>query len=227
MIIVFGASTDIGRRLIEKLHSAGLEYRKISRTAEDSVPADLQTGERIAEAVFGAKVIVSCAHARYTEAILAAIPSSVQVVLVGSAWRYSHLPNARADQVREAEALFLASNHSGIMLHPAMIYGGNQENNIRRLLRVIRNFPVIPAPGGGCQIVCPIYVDDLVDCLFAATTKIWKDKYVFGVAGPPLQWRRMVKITAQSAGLRRLIVSIPSQPFIVALEILKNSVSIY
>jgi hypothetical protein len=32
----------------------------------------------------------------------------------------------------------------------------------------------------------------------------------------------MVKITAQSAGLRRLIVSIPSQPFIVALEILKK-----
>jgi uncharacterized protein YbjT (DUF2867 family) len=157
MIVVFGASTDIGQRLVDKLRSEGLACRKVSRTINDAVRADLRTGDGVADAISGADVVVSCAHAEHTGAILRASPSSVVLVLVGSAWRYSQVPNARADLVREAEALFLESDHRGIMLHPTMIYGGSQENNIRRVLQVMRKIPFIPAPGRGRQIVCPIY----------------------------------------------------------------------
>lgn len=223
MIVVFGASTDIGRRLAARLQAAGLAHRKVSRSmGAEAVVADLATGGGVAEAIAGARVVVSCAHARHTAEILKACPSDVQIVLVGSAWRYSCVENARADEVRAAEALFLASPHRGVMLHPSMIYGGNQENNIRRLLRTIRRLPVIPAPGTGSQIVCPIYVDDLVDCLFAAVTREWEGRSAFGVAGPALTWKRMVELSAGSIGLRRRFLPTPLQPTIVVLDFLKK-----
>jgi len=222
MIVVFGASTDIGQRLVEKLRSEGLACRKVSRTINDAVRADLRTGDGVADAISGASVVVSCAHAEHTGAILRACPPDVLLVLVGSAWRYSRVPNARANLVREAEALFLGSDHRGIMLHPTMIYGGNQENNIRRLLQVMRKIPFIPAPGGGRQIVCPIYVDDLVDCLDTSAKRNWDGKYILGVAGPPLTWRRMVEICAQSIGLRRPIVYVPARPAVWILELVRK-----
>jgi nucleoside-diphosphate-sugar epimerase len=108
------------------------------------------------------------------------------------------------------------------MLHPAMIYGGNQENNIRRLLEVMRKIPFIPAPGGGRQIVCPIYIDDLVDCLVNSAKRNWEGKYILGVAGPPLTWRRMAQICAHSIGLRRPIVYVPAQATVWILELIKR-----
>jgi nucleoside-diphosphate-sugar epimerase len=222
MIVVFGASTDIGQRLVEKLNSEGIACRRVSRTMSDSVRGDLRTGEGIVEAISGASVVVSCAHAEHTGAILRDCPSDIPLVLVGSAWRYSRVPNARANAVREAETQFLGSEHRGIMLHPAMIYGGNQENNIRKLLQVIRKVPFIPAPGGGRQIVCPIYVDDLVDCLNASVKRNWDGKYILGVAGPALTWRSMVTICAQAIGLRRPIVYVPARPTVWVLELIRR-----
>lgn len=220
MIVIFGASTDIGQRLIARLHSAQIAYRAISRSG--ATPADLKTGNGVADAMNGADIVVSCAHARFTADILGAAPPAAQLILMGSAWRYSKVPNERADRVREAEALFLADNHCGVMLHSTLIYGGNQENNIRRLLKLIRRIPVIPAPGGGRQIVCPIYIDDLVDCLFAAATRHWDGKNVIDIAGPPLTWREMVQISARSIGLHRTILTIPARPFVVALGLLNR-----
>jgi nucleoside-diphosphate-sugar epimerase len=166
---------------------------------------------------------VSCAHAKFTDQILRAIPSSVsRVVLTGSAWRYSKVPNERADQVRIAEALFLESGLSGVMLHPTMIYGGEQENNIRRLLSAIRRWPIIPAPGGGNHIVQPIYIDDVVDCFFSAVSKNWIGPHVIALAGPPVTWRELVKSCASSIHLSKPIVSVPALPLIAALMVLNK-----
>jgi nucleoside-diphosphate-sugar epimerase len=222
MIVIFGSSSDIGLRLTEKLRAADVPCRTISRRMAGAVPADLETGDGVEAAISGATVVVSCAHARFTRALLATAPPDAKIVLTGSAWRYSHVPNDRADQVREAESLFLTSRFRGLMLHPAMIYGGNQENNIRRLLRVIRLLPVIPAPGGGHQIVCPIYVDDLVECLFAAVMRKWDGARAIGVAGPPLTWRQMVEFSANAIGLRRKVIAVPSAPFVMVLEAFKR-----
>jgi nucleoside-diphosphate-sugar epimerase len=222
MIVVFGASTGIGQRLVEKLRAEGLACRKVSRTINDAVWADLRTGGGVADAISGAGVVVSCAHAEHTCAILRVCPIDVPLVLVGSAWRYSLVPNASANFVREAEALFLGSDHRGIMLHPAMIYGGNQENNIRRLLQVIRKLPFIPAPGGGRQIVCPIYIDDLVDCLMNSAKRKWDGRHILGVAGPPITWRCMVQICARSLGLRRPIVYVPARAAVWILELIRK-----
>lgn len=227
MIVVFGASTSIGAGLIDALGRAGKTTRGVSRTLRRgnspvSVVADLQSGDGVAEALTDTQIVVSCAHARYTRRILETLPPSVQkVVLMGSAWRYSGVENPRADEVRAAEKEFIAAGRDGVMLHPTMIYGGRQENNILRLLALIRRLPVIPAPGGGRQQVQPIYIDDVVSALYAAVTRTWHGPNIVPLAGPPLSWREMVRLCSMAVGVHRPIVSVPAAPIVAALSCLR------
>jgi uncharacterized protein YbjT (DUF2867 family) len=224
MIVIFGASTDIGTRLLEKLRRARLPYRRISR--HEGALADLSSGVGVRDAMADADVVVSCAHARYTQSIIENLPAHpTNLVLMGSAWRYSTVPNQRADEVRKAETAFLAGSHNGIMLHAAMIYGGNQENNIQRLLRTIQRFPLLPVPGGGHQIVQPIYIEDVVDCLFAAATKEWTARHVVGLAGRPMTWRAMAEICARSINRRCVIVPVPASLLVVTISLLNRVLS--
>jgi nucleoside-diphosphate-sugar epimerase len=223
MIVIFGASTDIGTRLAERLSRRELATRLVSRTVPGSLRADLSTGEGVDEALRGATTVVSCAHARFTAELVGKIPRSVtSTILVGSTWRYSKVPNKAADEVRAAEAIFLASRLNGIMLHPTMIYGGRQENNVPRLLELIRRSPIVPVPGGGNQIVQPIHIEDLVDCLDAAVSAEWKGPNVLAVGGPPVTWRKMASICADTIGKRRLIVNVPLRPVGVMFALLNK-----
>jgi uncharacterized protein YbjT (DUF2867 family) len=219
MIVLFGASTDIGLKLARKLRETGLQVRPISRRGiSGTLSADLATGRGVSEVLAGSSVIVSCVHARHTKALLEYAPDSVEkLVCIGSAWRYSAVPNKRADEVRQAEKLFVSSGRNGAMLHPTMIYGGNQERNIKRLLRAIKKMPFIPAPGGGSQIVQPIYIDDVVASLFAAVRTNWNGPNVIPLAGPPIQWRDMVADCAAAINCRRSIVSMPLWPALLTL----------
>jgi nucleoside-diphosphate-sugar epimerase len=221
MIVIFGASTDIGTRLAEKLQAKGLSFKRVSR--RDGTFADLSSGAGVRDAMEDADVVVSCAHARFTRSIVENLPSRpVNLVLMGSAWRYSSVPNKRANEVRKAETDFTNCTHNGVMLHSTMIYGGNQENNIQRLLGAIRRFPVIPAPGGGRQIVQPVYIDDVVECLFVATTTRWAARHVIGLAGKPLSWRTMVQVCAKSINRRCTVIPVPKSLALAGISLLNK-----
>jgi len=72
----------------------------VSRRLPGGVRADLATLQGLDKAVEGADKVISCAHAQYTEVILKACPPGTPVVLIGSTWRFSQVPNPAADQVR-------------------------------------------------------------------------------------------------------------------------------
>lgn len=214
VIVIFGASTDIGRRLAVRLLGRGYRLRLVSRTPSGlDRRAEIVTGEIAGAATIArdADIVVSCAHARHTAALLSQLSPAVEnVVLVGSMWRYSRVANKAADEVRQAEAEFVASGRAGVMLHPTMIYGGHQEQNIQRLLSTIRRLPVLPAPGGGAKLVQPIHVDDVAECLAVAAVKSWRPGTVVPIAGPrPIAWHEMVRLCMQADGRYRPILPVP------------------
>ncbi|CAN5193644.1 hypothetical protein BH10PSE11_BH10PSE11_08400 [soil metagenome] len=223
MIVILGASSDVGQRLSQRLIALGLPVRRVARSPGADVYADLSSGEGLRASLEGATTVISTVHARFAGRILEFLPDATErLILLGSAWRYSNVPNERADQVKEAERLFATSGRSGVMLHPTMIYGGNQENNVQRLIAVIRKLPFIPAPGGGTHIVQPIYVDDVVSCLASAVQKNWSGPTVIPICGPPLMWRDMATLCAAAIGLKRSIVSVPLSPVLFGLVVLNS-----
>ena len=223
MIVLFGASSDIGQRLCRKLENVGLVVRKVSRRLPDGFSADLQTSEGVDEALRDADQVISCAHARYTSTILRFCRPGMQIVVMGSTWRFSKVPNAAADEVRAAERVFLASDKRGVMLHSAMIYGGSQERNIQRLVVALQRFPILPVPGGGRQMVRPIYIDDVVECIFQSVRRTWDAPAAFAVAGPPLTWREMAAACAKAKGLKRSFAAVPISPAIALLELFSRA----
>ncbi len=228
MHVVFGASSDLGRRVVGLLIDQGCRVRAIARRpGHPPMPplaemhhADLSQPESIGPALAGARVVVNCAHARFTPALLSALPEQIDhVVLVGSAWRWSKAPEAAAREVRDAESLFLGSGCRGAMLHPTMIYGGAQENNLQRILRMVRRFPVLPIPGGGRHLVQPVHIDDVAAAVVAAAMRSWTAAEVLAVPGAkPLMWRTMVELCAQALNARVLLMDLPLAPFLYLTE---------
>ncbi len=130
----------------------------------------------------------------------------------------SKVPNPLADLFRAAEQLLLASSNPGVMLHSTAIYGGHRERNVHRLLSALQRFPVLPIPGGGRHIIRPIYIDDLVECLFRAVSHAWERPTAIAVAGPALTWRDMAAACARAKDWIRLFVTVPIAPAITLLE---------
>ncbi|WP_369413526.1 SDR family oxidoreductase [Caldovatus aquaticus] len=212
MIAVVGASGRSGAALCRALAAAGEAYVPVVRDAAKwaalglgATPrvADLRDAGRLRAALAGARRVVSCAHARWTAAILAAAPAEASLVLMGSTRRFSRWPDAHGEGVRAGEAAFLAGNRPGVMLHPTMIYGAEGEDNVQRLAALLRRLPVAPLPGGGRALVQPIHQDDVTRCLLAALRRPWRRAETLVIAGPePLPYRAFLAAVARAAGLR-------------------------
>lgn len=223
MIAVIGASGRSGAALCRALAAAGRTYAPVVRDAERWAATGLPAPPRIAElrdaaslaaALAGADCVVSCAHARWAPAILAAAPPQARCVFMGSTRRFSRWPDAHGDGVRAGEAAFLASGRAGVMLHPTMIYGAEGEDNVQRLAALLRRLPLAPLPGGGRALVQPIHQDDVTRCLLAALDRPWTKPETLVVAGPePLPYRDFLAAVARAAGLAPpRIVSLPVAP---------------
>jgi nucleoside-diphosphate-sugar epimerase len=220
---VLGAAGRSGAALCRALAAAGTGYvpvvRNLAKWQALGLPgaarlADLAEPAGLRAALAGASQVVSCAHARHAPAILAAAPAGASFVFMGSTRRHSRWPDAHGNGVRAGQAAFTASGRDGVMLHPAMIYGAEGEDNVQRLARLLRRLPLAPLPGGGAALVQPIYQGDVTACLLAALGRGWAGPHGIDIAGPtPLPYRDFLRAVAQAAGLRAPpVLAVPAAP---------------
>ncbi len=211
-IYVIGASGRSGAALCRSLAADGMGYVPVVRNLPkwlatglpgDPAVADLRHGPILREALRGAAVVVSCAHARHAAAILDAAPADARhFVLLGSTRKFTRWPDAHAQGVLAGEAAFRHSGRSGVMLHPTMIYGAAGENNVQRLARLLRRLPLVPLPAGGRALVRPIYQDDVTRSLRAAIDAEWRQADSIVLAGADsVRYADLVRAVAAAAGL--------------------------
>jgi nucleoside-diphosphate-sugar epimerase len=186
--------------------------------------ADLCAPDALRSALEGATHIVSCAHARFAAAIIAAAPEAARLVLLGSTRKFTRWPDSHGNGVLRGEAALLASGRHGVMLHPTMIYGAQGENNVQRLASLIRRLPILPLPGGGQFLVQPIHQADVTRCIRAALERQWDQPASIVLAGPtPVRYADLVRAVAVAAGLRKpIILRFPAAPLILAARLTKH-----
>ena len=226
-VTIIGASGRSGLALCRALLAAGTPIIPIVRNPAKWHAAGLPAAPRIADlrdpaalaaALAGAERVVSCAHARHTAAILAALPPGAPLIALGSTRRFTKWPDAHGAGVIAGETAFLASGRAGVMLHPTMIYGAQGEDNVQRLARLLARLPVLPLPGGGRALVQPIHQDDVIRCILAALEIAWTGPRTLVIAGPAaLPYAEFVAAIGRAAGLApRRVVALPAGPLMAA-----------
>ena len=173
--------------------------------------ADLTDPASLAAALGGADIVVSGAHARHIPAILDAAPPCGRFVFLGSTRKYTQWPDAHARGVLDGEAAFIRAGRSGVILHPTMIYGSAGEDNVQRLVPLLRRLPVVPLPGGGQALVRPIHQDDVTRAIRAALGRDWAGPQSVVIAGADsVRYADFVRAVARAAGLKPpRIVALP------------------
>jgi nucleoside-diphosphate-sugar epimerase len=226
IVAILGASGKTGRFVAARLARDGHRVVALSRNAErlariaapvETRIADLDDPPSVRAALADAEIVVSLAHARFTGAVLEALPTSCRrVVLTGSTRRFTALPDPAAEAVRAGEAALLASGRAGVMLHPSMIYGAPDDRNVNRLLRLFCRWPrvlplVVPLPDGGRHLVQPVFVDDVVEAFAAAVARPEALGAPIVVAGPePISYAAFVRACAAAVGRHAHILPVPS-----------------
>jgi nucleoside-diphosphate-sugar epimerase len=178
--------------------------------------ADLTDAAALTEALRDATHVVSCAHARHTERVMAAAPADARFVLLGSTRKFTRWPDDHGNGVLAGEVALLSSGRRGVMLHPTMIYGAQGEDNVRRLAALLRRLPVLPLPGGGRSLVQPIHQSDVTRAILAALEHDWTEPRTMVIAGPDaVSYVEFIRAVAAAVGARRpRVVSVPAGPLI-------------
>jgi uncharacterized protein YbjT (DUF2867 family) len=226
-IHIIGASGRSGAALCRSLGVDGIPFvpvvRNAARWQATGLPgaprlADLTDTQALREALRGADMVVSCAHARHAGAIIDAAPAQARFVFLGSTRKFTRWPDSHGLGVLAGEAAFSASGRAGIMLHPTMIYGAQGEDNVQRLAALLKKLLVVPLPNGGRALVQPIHQDDVTACLRAALADDWDRPETLVIAGPePLSYANFVRAVAHAACLKPpRIVAVPAAPLRLA-----------
>ncbi|POF63162.1 NAD(P)H-binding protein [Novacetimonas maltaceti] len=228
---VIGASGRSGRALCTALLGAEIAYvplvRDVARWQATGLPGvarrlDLtDPAPCVASALHDARRIVSTAHARHVGAIVAAAPPGASLVCLGSTRMFTRWPDAHGMGVEQGQQALLSSGRDGVMLHPTMIYGAQGENNIRRLLGLIRRLPVLPLPAGGRALVQPIFQDDVTRAIMAALAREWQGGHALVIAGgEAVAYRDLAALVAHHAGLRqRPVLDVPASVLMAACRV--------
>lgn len=84
-----------------------------------------------------------------------------RIILFSSAAVTSIRQDWYSETKSQKEEMVLKSGLNHLILRPSMIYGPGDTKNIGWLIKMIRNLPIVPLPGGGNFGRQPVYVDDI------------------------------------------------------------------
>lgn len=95
-----------------------------------------------------------------------------------------------------------------LILRPTVMYGTGDRSNIGLLAKFIKAFPVVPVIGAGSQLMQPVHVDDVVQCVVSGLRNDIKGTFL--IAGrSPLPYNEIVEIIVKGLGKRRVVVHVP------------------
>ena len=217
-VAVIGGTGNTGKVIAAQLRDAGYMTIVIARTAVNSSPAGIicRTADaggdkaQLQAALEDVDCVINAAHARYTRNIIAALPSSgTRLITLGSTRKFTRFPDQKAADVSDAEDAHRDAHGNGLIIHPTMIYGG-QDNNIRRLAGLIRKLPVLPLPLGGQALMQPVHRDDVARAACTAACKDVGEGPITLPGGQALSYREIVTICGEAVGRRPCIIAVPA-----------------
>jgi nucleoside-diphosphate-sugar epimerase len=187
-ILVTGASSAIGTRVVEQLRGQGRPVRCLVRrrpveNVDECVQGDLGDGSTLDAAVEGAEVVLHLAavtHARRSRDYLETNVAGTQRLLEAAARHgvlrfvyvstraVSETGGAYSRSKLQAERAVTDAPVEHTIVRLSEMYGGAGAEGIDQIVARARRGAAIPVVGEGAERVCPMHVDDAVAALVGA-----------------------------------------------------------
>jgi nucleoside-diphosphate-sugar epimerase len=230
MILVTGATSQVGIVLVKKLMEDGCRVRCLVRSTSrlDELRqynvelhyGDVEDKASLQSALAGVEYVVHIAGIwRVKELLEAGEEASTvkKLVFIGSTSRFKKLDSIDekerllAEEMVKAEELINNSRMNTIILRPTMLYGMDKDKNILQIIRFMNRFRCYPLIGQGKALKHPVYAGDVVNAILLClrNTELVKKDYV--IAGKePIQYKDMLKAIKGQLGKRIFLIPIPA-----------------
>lgn len=223
-LFLTGATGHTGSRAARRLLDEGWRLRCLNHNPDHArhlpqspsleiVRGDITHPEAWQDALVGAAAVVHMAHVGFARHITQACQAADvgRVISLSSTRRFTQFPEATARRVIEGEAALEASPLNYTILRSAMIFGGDRDNNLEKLVRWLRRRPFLPLLAGGRNLVQPIYTWDLVEAIVRALDRPEATaRRALTLAGPePMTQRVMIEKIARAMGRPLFWVPVP------------------
>lgn len=214
LIFLTGGTGHTGSRLARRLLELGHSLRCLNHNPANSrhlpqherlslVPGDVRAPETYAGALAGCAALINMAHVSFAPQLITACRQAGvrRLISASSTRRFTQFPEKTAQMVITGETALEAAELDYTVIRSAMIYGGERDNNLEKIVRWLRRTRVMPLLGGGRNRVQPIFTWDLVAALVSAldhpeTTT----RRMLTVAGPEaMTMREMIELIGREA----------------------------
>lgn len=221
-VLVIGGSGFVGAAVIEALlidhHTVWATHRRASQSelvaARGATPLlyDPATADAKLDGIDRLDVVISLIPlSGGLGEELARLVSDLQparLVVMSSAAVYTQLTAPTRERRIAGEAALVASSLSAQVLRPTMIYGGVDDANLARLVKLVRRFPIVPVPGNGRSLFQPVFVKDLARVV--AWSVCSEHTATLDVGGPePVTLAALVEAASAVTGRRVRVVRVP------------------
>jgi len=232
-VIATGATGFTGSRVVPLLIQGGYSVRCLSRESSDRsqlseypiewVRGDLSDVDSLKRVMQGTDALVNIASLGFghAENIIAAAKAAgiKRAVFISTTAIFTQL-NAKSKKVRVAAEL--AIEMSGLdytILRPTMIYGGERDRNMWRLIRFMKISPLVPVFGDGNYLQQPIFVDDVAQAVVSCLANDKTVRKSYNIAGKrALTYNEVIDTIASQMNRRAWKIHIPSKPVVALLN---------
>lgn len=239
---VTGATSPVGRQLVDKLLAAGYVIHAIGRgrDAPDLGPScvwhqcDLTRSDAFPR--FTARVLFHIAS-------IWLLPGRIEqfhkkgvrrIIALSSTSRFSKANSSSPAEQAVAESLARAEDsiattceRLGIaytILRPTLIYGVGRDRNVADIARFAKRFGVFPILGKGIGLRQPVHAADLAEACLLALDASTSFNQIYNLSGgETLTYREMVERVFQALGKPVRIVSVPKPVFRLIIRLAQLS----
>ncbi len=224
-LFLTGATGHTGSRAARRLLADGWRLRCLLHTPArgrflpdspdlEIVPGDITDPAPWLPRLRGAAAFLNMAHVGFADYVVAACRETGirRVLSLSSTRRFTRFPERTARMVIDGEVAYAASGLDWTVLRASMIFGGDRDNNLEKVVRWLRRHRWMPLIAGGTNLVQPIFVLDLVDAISRAVAD--RSGATSGraltLAGPePMTQRAMIETIAAAMDCPLAWVPVP------------------
>lgn len=236
-VLVLGATSLIGRHLMARLKTEGLDPIAFSRRPPSGdacwIGGDLQDAD-LAERLPVAGTVFSLSPIWLLPPALPALKARgmARLVAFSSTSRFTKTDSpiateravaaALADAEQAVEAWCAANGVAWTILRPTLIYDEGHDENVSRIARLVRRFHVMPLSGAGEGLRQPVHAEDLAAGAMAAAHAPAATNRAYNlVGGETVSYRVMVDRVFEGLGKTPRSLPMPTWLFGLIMRLAK------